>query len=147
MTREGNIAAYINEYGYSAYANRNVGVYEEVRSELIEPTVFALSSGFMTYPMDINKQYQPIFDHIESHELTSLLMPVFELEPCVEIIVQRQLARPYLEGNAASEERRIRKRFEKFMSLRCSRFTSNDVPETIALEIERFMSGRILSRL
>lgn len=62
----------------------------------------------------------------------------FELERCVDIIVNRQLARPYLAGNSAREEQRIRKRFPLFIALQCTRFQTDVSPILVASEIARF---------
>ncbi|MDF3834065.1 shikimate kinase [Cupriavidus basilensis] len=146
MSFEGNIGAFIATRGYAAYARQNIAVYREVRSSLAAPTVLALSSGFLTYPEDVDHEYQALRCSIESDALTSLLLPAFELEPCVEIIVQRQLSRPYLPGDRASEARRIRERFPKFMALSCARFRSDAAPDKTASQIERFVHGRIAFR-
>lgn len=100
------------------------------------------SSGFLTYPENVGHEYQDLRCSIEADALTSLLLPAFELEPCVEIIVQRQLSRPYLPGDRAREERRIRERFPKFMALSCARFRSDAAPDKTASQIERFVRGR-----
>ncbi|MCY1240578.1 shikimate kinase [Variovorax boronicumulans] len=139
MSREGNIDAVIEASGYLGYARRNVAVYREVRSALTRPTVLALSSGFLTYPEDVDAGYPTLRCAIEIDALTSLLLPAFELEACVEAIVRRQLSRPYLRGDSASEERRIRERFPKFMAMPCARFRSDAAPDDVASQIERFM--------
>lgn len=142
MSCEGSIDAFIETSGYSGYAKRNVTIYREVRCTLAAPAVLALSSGFLTYPEDIDARYPALSCSIGSDALTSLLLPEFELEACVEIIVQRQLSRPYLRGDKASEERRIRERFPKFMALPCARFRSNAATDDVASQIERFVRGR-----
>ncbi|WP_052810529.1 shikimate kinase [Variovorax paradoxus] len=99
MSREGSIAACIDAYGYADYSRRNIAVYRKVRRSFASSTVLALSSGFMTYPEDVDPEYKTLRCAIEVDALTSLLLPSFELETCVQIIVQRQLSRPYLPGN------------------------------------------------
>ena len=143
MSCEGSIGASIEASGYAGYATRNVAVYRKVRYSLAASTVLALSSGFLTYPEDIDPEYQSLRSSIETDVLTSLLLPAFELDACVEIIVQRQLSRPYLPGDRASEERRIRARFPKFMALPCARFQSDAAPDQIAWQIERFVLARV----
>lgn len=141
MSCEGSIDAVIEASGYLGYARRNVAVYRAVRSALTRPTVLALSSGFLTYPEDVDVGYPALRCAIETDALTSLLLPAFELEACVEAIVRRQLSRPYLRGDGASEERRIRERFSKFMAMRCARFRSDAAPDDVASQIERFVRG------
>jgi shikimate kinase len=142
MSSEGSIGASIEASGYRGYVTRNVAVYREVKHSLAAPTVLALSSGFLTYPDDVHAGYQALRRSIESDALTALLLPAFELEACVEIIVRRQLSRPYLPGNRVSEEKRIRERFPKLMALSCARFRSDAPPDEIASQIERFVRGR-----
>lgn len=143
ISGDGGIADFIERYGYRGYARRNVAMYLEVRRALAAPTVVSLSSGFMTYPADIDERYQALCGSIESEPLTALLLPAFELEACVDIIVQRQLSRPYLPGNRASEERRIRDRFSRFIALQCARFRSDASPDKVAASVERFVRGRL----
>lgn len=142
MSCEGSIAGSIEASGYAGYAKRNIAVYREIRCSLSSSTVLALSSGFLTYPAGVGPEYETLRGSIEADALTSLLLPAFELEACVKTIVQRQLSRTYLRGDRASEERRIRARFPKFMALTCARFRSNAPPDEIASQIERFVRGR-----
>ena len=139
ISRAGDIATYMAIHGYAGYAQRNLAIYTEEKGALTMPTVFALSSGFMTYPEAIETGYAAIRRSVERDALTALLLPAFDLEACVEIVVRRQLARPYLPGNRASEEARIRDRFPKFMALQCARFDSGGVPDQLALQMERFV--------
>lgn len=143
IAREGDIATYMAGHGYAGYAQRNVAVYREEIAALAAPTVVALSSGFMTYPAAMGPQYTGLREAIAHDALTALLLPSFDLEACVEVIVRRQLARPYLPGNRASEEARIRERFPQFMALRCTRFDSSGTPAQLAMQIERFLRERL----
>jgi len=142
MAGEGDVAAFIEAHGYLAYARRNLAVYREAARAPTAPTVLATSSGFMTYPVDIDASYEALRRAIEAHALTSLLMPAFELEACVDVIVERQLSRPYLRGDSARETQRIRERFPVFMALRCARFRSDGPPNDTASEIEKFVRER-----
>lgn len=139
MASEGDVAAFIEAHGYPAYARRNLAVYREAMHAPSAPTVLATSSGFMTYPVDIDATYEALRRAIEVDALTSLLMPAFELEACVDLIVQRQLSRRYLRGDRARETQRIRERFPVFMALRCARFRSDAPPNDTASQIEKFV--------
>lgn len=57
---EESIAASIEASGYRGYAKRNIAVYREVRCSLASCTVLALSSGFLTYPEDVDPEYQSL---------------------------------------------------------------------------------------
>lgn len=135
MRSEGGVAQCISGHGYTTYAQRNVSVYLGLVQKTDGPTVLALSSGFLTYPLDIDPRYAAVRRAIEVNPLTALLLPSFELEPCVDIIVKRQLTRPYLAGNRVREEQRIRERFPLFAALECNRFQSDISPMQLASEI------------
>ncbi|MBN8754523.1 MULTISPECIES: shikimate kinase [Variovorax] len=143
MSREGDISGYMAVHGYAGYARRNLALHAELRGAFTAPTVYVLSSGFMTYPADVDASYAGIRAAVERDTLTLLLLPSFELETCVQAIVRRQLSRPYLPGNAASEEARIRQRFPVFMALRCARFLNDGAPEEAAAHMARFVRERV----
>lgn len=134
----GDITAVIRSDGYAAYVRRNVAVYFETRDGLTAPAVLALSSGFMTYPEDIEPRYPALLRALCADPLTALLLPAFDCEACVEMIVRRQLARPYLPGDRASEERRIRQRFPLFAALPCARFQSDVAPDVLAQQMAQW---------
>jgi len=140
LANSGNISGFIGRHGYECYAKQNIANYLALSIAMDEPSIFVLSSGFMTYPDQIDPRYPAIRYAIEAHPLTVLLLPSFDLEKCVQIIVQRQLQRPYLPGDKESEERRIRNRFPSFMAMGCKRFLSNAEPTQVALELERFVA-------
>ncbi|MDM0022959.1 shikimate kinase [Variovorax saccharolyticus] len=143
MACEGDVAEFIAAHGYVGYARRNLAIYGEAKRALTTSAVFALSSGFMTYPVEVHEDYGRMRDAIEVDVLTALLMPAFEAQACAEIIVQRQLARPYLRGDRDSELSCIRERFPMFMALRCARFRSDATPEEIARELENFVRRQV----
>lgn len=109
--REGDIARCVQENGCAGDAQRNLGTYAHLRRTITAPTVLALSSGFLTYPADVDPQYPALHHAIEHDPLTALLMPAFELERRVAETVRRQMARPHLAGDRAREEHVIRERF------------------------------------
>lgn len=142
MAREGDVARYMSAHGYLGYARRNLAIHAELRGAVATPTVLALSSGFMTYPVEVGAGYAQVREATERDALTLLLLPSFELERCVEVIVGRQLSRPYLAGDAASEASRIRERFPKLIALRCARFLNNGAPDEAALQMACFVRER-----
>ncbi len=145
IAQQGDVAAFMARHGYAGYAARNIETYEQLRAAATAPTVLAMSSGFMTYSADVSKRYPALRDAIEADPLTALLLPSFEFERCVELVVERQLCSPYLRGDRASETRRIRERHPVFMALRCERFISEGEPAAIACEVERFVRSRLSS--
>lgn len=138
MARHGDISAYIALHGYVGYAKANIAAYLACASQVSEPTVLALSSGFMTYPMEPDETYGQLRRTVEHDPDTVLLLPSFELEACCELIVQRQLSRPYLRGDRAAEHARIRTRLPIFMALRCKRVRSSGAPDEV---VDRVLSA------
>lgn len=134
----GDISAFIETKGYRAYARRNLALYESILSTVNASVVLALSSGFMTYPVDVDEGYLALLHQIENDPLSVLLLPSFELEECVDIIVSRQMRRHYLNRNSRREEEKIRQRFPAFMSLQCTRFLSNAPLTELVCDITRF---------
>ncbi|OXI18469.1 shikimate kinase [Burkholderia sp. AU15512] len=138
LAAHGNIADFIRDRGYAAYASHNVRLYEQLKRSTSVPTICAVSSGFMLYPDDVAPAYPALRHCIEADRFTALLLPSFDLERCAKLIVGRQMSRPYLNANDADEMRKIRDRFPAFMRLNCRRFASDGPPEHVAADIERY---------
>lgn len=62
-------------------------------------------------------------------------MPSLNLDECIEIIVERQLARPYLNSAAEKEELKVRKRFEIYRKLNCYTILTNQPLDTVVGQI------------
>ncbi len=135
LERNGDIGAFIDGHGYAGYARRNVQLYSEIRATAGSPAVMATSSGFMTYPLTIEGAYAGIRTAIEHDPRTVLLLPDLDVDACVEVLVPRQLARPYLEGGRAKEEQRVRTRHPLFLKLQCARCVGVEPVEVVASRI------------
>jgi shikimate kinase len=130
--RIGDISAYIRQHGYDAYARVNVKTSCSLRHGEICSGVVALSSGFMTYPMDIHPEYAHIRCEILQHPNTFVLLPSLDRDRCVAETVRRQIARPF-GRSPAREEEVIRARFEIYMGLPVRKIeTMRPVAETLA---------------
>lgn len=116
-TRFGDISAYIDRFGYDAYARENVETCDPLLREDTSRLVAALSSGFMTYPRDTYPQYARLRHTIEASPTTFVLIPSLDLETCVAETVRRQLARPFARS-AETEDAVIRERFPIYVGLR-----------------------------
>jgi shikimate kinase len=69
-----DIDHFIGSHGYHAYARANVEVYRTlIHNE--QDGVLALSSGFMTYPPAINREYADLRRDIERSTTTSCSSP------------------------------------------------------------------------
>lgn len=146
IAREGDIAEVIQRAGYREYARRNVVLYESLMADMSTPTVLALSSGFMSYAGDVTASYAARLSFIERNPLTTLLLPSFDTEECVQIIIERQMNRAYLKADRAKEERKIRERFPVLKALACARFESKHAIDEVAAQIFDFLSREIQNR-
>ena len=114
--RHGDISEYIQRHGYRAYVTANIGAYASLLSALSEPSVVALSSGFMTYAPDIHAAYSRYRNEIANHSWTFVLIPSLDVEACIRETVRRQLTRPFARSHSV-EESVIRERFHIYVDL------------------------------
>ena len=98
----GDVSAYIQRFGYDAYARANVETYCSLPHGLC---VVALSSGFMTYGERVHPDYARVRRCIEASATTVVLLPSLDREQCIEETVRRQLTRSFARS-AAEEERK-----------------------------------------
>lgn len=133
----GDISQYINEYGYEAYAKRNIELYVQLKQSITKDklVIVICSSGFMTYPENISPSYLQLKQEIENNPFTFLLMPSLNLDECVEIIIKRQLSRSYLNTNVEKEELKVRKRFEIYHNLNCCKVLTNQLVDEVVEKI------------
>src|SRR5262245_46681779 len=112
----GEIGLYIGQHGYRAYTKTNVETYISITGTVPDPSVIALSSGFMTYAGDIHSEYFRLWHDIAASASTFVLIPSLDLELCVQETVRRQLRRPFARSQA-DEEAVIRNRFRLYVDL------------------------------
>ncbi len=115
--RFGDISAYLDRFGYEAYARENVETYCALSHDGSASRVIALSSGFMTYPRDIHPEYARRWTELEHGPSTFVLIPSLDPERCVAETVRRQLTRSF-RRSPAGEEAVIRERFPIHVGLR-----------------------------
>jgi shikimate kinase len=138
--RHGDIDAYITRRGYAAYARQNVATYGEIDTE--GPGVFALSSGFMTYPDDLHPELSRIRRSIAALPTTVVLLPSLDLEECVAETVRRQRARALAQHRTdAREEEVIRERFPAYVALPARKVTTMRPAADLAAEIAAFQAA------
>jgi shikimate kinase len=130
----GDISAYLDTYGYDAYANRNVSLYSALVSAPQRPGVLALSSGFMTYRDDVHPDYVQWRRAIESSPSTFVLLPSLDHETCVAEIVRRQSWRRFARS-AEREEQVIRNRFFVYVSLPAQKVETMRPVEAVVAEL------------
>lgn len=143
MLVEGHIGQYIAEYGYQQYAFRNIQLFLQLqaKSETQDIIIIVCSSGFMTYPNDIHKEYVETKNMIENYKFTFLLLPSLELEDCVREILIRQMKRAYLDVSEEKEELKIRMRFQQYVGLNCQRVLTDVIPNIVVSRIMRIIEG------
>lgn len=114
--RVGDIGDYIGRHGYERYARENVETYLSIVRAEMPPGILALSSGFMTYSVNIHHEYPSLRHVIEQSPTTFILLPSVDRDVCVAETVRRQIGRQF--GRSASrEDAVIRARFEIYMTL------------------------------
>lgn len=126
--RAGDISAYLAAHGYEAYAAENVRAYLE--TSVNREAVFALSSGFMTYPGDVHPAYRELRSSLATSATTFVLLPSLDIESCVRETVRRQLARPFARS-AAREENVIRERFVLYSRLPARKVETSDTIDAV----------------
>jgi shikimate kinase len=130
----GDIDEVIRVGGYAAYAQLNVDVYCAITPH--EPTVLAMSSGFMTYPDSIHPEIAAVRRSIVSQSSTFVLLPSLELEECVKETIRRQRERPLQHHRTdGREEAVIRERFPIYAALPARKVSTMRQPPEIAAEI------------
>jgi shikimate kinase len=117
----GEISAYLRSHEYQAYVTQNIQVYLDTRGSAREEAVFALSSGFMTYPDAAHPVYRALRRELAASPSTLVLLPSFDYETCVTETVRRQLRRPF-SRSADREEQVIRSRFGVYSALPAKKF-------------------------
>ena len=132
--RAGDISAYINRFGYPAYAQKNIETYSSLLYEGSGPHVAALSSGFMTYPHDVHPEYASLRRRVEHSPTTFVLIPSLDRERCITETVRRQLARPFNRG-PAREEAVIRERFLTYVALAAPKIETMRAPSAVVGEL------------
>jgi shikimate kinase len=132
--RSGDIGDFIERFSYRGYARENVDTYDALVREGSVRSVAALSSGFMTYPMDIHPRYARLRQCIEESPTTFVLIPSLDGKTCVAETVRRQLARPFARS-AATEEAVIRERFPIYVGLRARKIDTMRPVASIVTEL------------
>ena len=140
MDVSGDINDWIARRGYESYANRNVQNYVDASSSK-DNTVYVLSSGFMTYNLDVHARYESIRLRIAKDANTYVLLPSLDKESCVAETLRRQAYRPIPMGSARSEEAKIRQRFATYMAIDAHKVTTMRPTEDIVREIVNFIHG------
>jgi shikimate kinase len=140
-----DISAFLDTYGYDAYAERNVSLYLALAGESGRPDVVALSSGFMTYRDDVHPDYVRCRQQIASSKSTFVLLPSLHLATCVAEIVLRQLRRPFARA-AEREEQVIRARFPVYVSLPARKVETMRPVDAVVAELLTAVAAEALRR-
>jgi shikimate kinase len=133
MARSGDIGHWIATHGYEAYAHRNVQNYLEYAPQ--HSAVRALSSGFMTYPLNVHPQYPEIREAISKHPQTITLLASLNKDQCVAEIVHRQMTRPIPVQSREQEELKISCRFDAYLAIGAAIIETLRPPIEVADEI------------
>jgi shikimate kinase len=131
----------INNFGYEFYAHANTETYLRLHRRF-EDAVWALSSGFMTYPTTVHPETEEIQRRLLCSKTTILLLPSFESAKCIEETVRRQMSRPH----ASSEDRereKIRRRFPVYASMNVNRVRTDVLVEHVVQEVIAVLHGSL----
>lgn len=137
-TRFGDISTYLAVHEYRSYAAQNVQAYLDIPQQSTEARVIALSSGFMTYPVDIHPPYGRLRREIANGPSTAVLLPSFDYETCVAETVRRQLGRAFSRP-AAREEEVIRARFGIYWALPATKFETMRPVDVVADDLVAYL--------
>lgn len=116
MERFGDISRYLDRPGYQMYARNNVETYLSIAPSPEQDLVITLSSGFMTYSIDVYPSYRALVLEICASPTTFVLLPSLNLEECVRETVRRQTTRSFVRS-AEREEAVIRERHAKYLAI------------------------------
>jgi hypothetical protein len=73
----GNVDDFLTAHGYHAYAAANVAAYLDLVVAAHGAGVAVLSSGFMTYPLDVHPRYPALRATIATAPTTVVLIPAW----------------------------------------------------------------------
>ena len=139
--RLGDISAYLNTYGYAAYASQNVSLYRALTTVAEPLRVVALSCGFMTYSPDVHPSYPSLRERVASSRLTFVLLPTLDVETCVTETVRRQLSRSFARSRER-EEHVIRTRSPIYAGLPARKVETMRPVAAVVAEVLALISGQ-----
>lgn len=124
----------VEKKGYAYYVHKNIELYLHLTQNL-NSAVLATSSGFMTYDPRLHTNIEHIHERILVNPYTVLLLPAFELEACVETIVERQLTKSHESKSKKVQADQIRSRFPIYRGLGNIRVATNVPVEKVVKQI------------
>lgn len=136
--RLGDIGVFIRDEGYVRYKLQNSTLAADLLREVVEPTLFVSSSGFLTpdnppAALEVNRA-------LVDASYSICLLPSRNVERTVNVIVERQMARPFARDQAR-EEATIRARYLIYEGLGDLIVFGTVPADHIAVEIGRYLSG------
>lgn len=132
LERYGDIGKFIDIYGYEEYFNKNSHLFYKLLEKNKYNTIFAVSSGFMTYTDELTKKHNQSF---KDFGVSILLLPSEDIKISTNIIVERQLKRGF-NLNKEREIEKFNKRFDLYKQLGDIKVFSLDTPEEISNKIK-----------
>lgn len=136
--RVGNISRFIREEGYDSYKRRNATLAGQIVAEAANPTLLVTSSGFLTPD-------NPPEALAANHRLLAAcysicLLPSRNLKRAVQIIVQRQITRPF-SSDWKREEATIRARYPLYFQKGDLRVFSTLSSKDTAAVLKDYITG------
>ena len=139
MQTVGDISTFIDQFGYEQYAQKNIECYFNLIEHIDRNStsaIIACSSGLMTYSENIHMNYLELKKQILQHPFTFVLLPSLCFKTCVQVIVTRQMNRPYLKTSPDKERDKITQRFYMYSQLACKIILTDVQPMCVVNRIK-----------
>ncbi len=114
--KSSDISADIESRGYEYYVRRNIDCYIDLVGTN-ESAVLVVSSGFMTYEYRYHDAIESIHSKVLKCKYTTLLLPFFNEQECIEEIIRRQFTKAHESKSKEIQRERISKRFQPYLGM------------------------------
>jgi shikimate kinase len=138
IQRVGNIGRFIREEGYDAHKRRNATLAGQIIVEAADPMLLVTSSGFLT--SDNPPEALAANHRVLAACYSICLLPSRDVERAVQIIVQRQVTRPFT-SDWKREEATIRARYPLYVQKGDLRVFSTLSPKDTAGVLMDYITG------
>lgn len=134
--KNSDISADIEVQGYDYYVRRNIDCYIDLINSN-ENAVMVTSSGFMTYQNSHHESIKSIQANVLECKFTTLLLPSFNEQECIEEIVRRQFTKEHESKSVQDQRERIIKRFPMYLSMGSIKVETN---KSIGLVVDEIVN-------
>jgi len=132
--KHSDISDDIEERGYEYYVRKNIECYIDLIATN-ESAVLVTSSGFMTYQNNYHEAIESIHSTVLECKYTTLLLPYFNEQECIEEIIRRQFTKAHESKSEQVQRERISKRFQLYLSMGNIKIETNKPVNLVVDEI------------